>query len=832
MRILIKFTLKNMKEKKFRLALILISIVLSTALFFASSAVGENVGKMIENQFRSYFGSSDIRITKEGDDFMEQLFYTENFEKYEKDMAYIVGGIYSSAVFKSSRDENINISMIGFSLDDIDEFNPIQFIEHLDTPFGGKQLVITKQFASEHGYKVGDTIKLDMFGNKNYRMTVWGIAAGSGILKPMNNQINMLMSDKLISRMLNMPGKVYMVYMKTNDGTTKQWIEKLRAEFPGYTIEASIPKEELQEALSMITTLFNIMLILVVFISVFIIFTSFKVIMMERLPVIGTFRSVGATKRSTNIILLGESVLYGLVGGLGGLFLGIGILYLMTSVMAYDPWSGTAFDFELTYSPFHVLSSLVMAVGLSLVSSLIPILRVNKISVKDVVLNTIQQVKKSTSKKNYVGLGMLVIFSLLPITPLFKNNLPMNILCMILAIVGMIMIIPLIIKLFIRLFEKFFGYVFGNVGLLAVKNINDNKNVVNNIVLLTIGIASLFMINVISHSAGVDILNYYKDADFDIWSYVDYLDDSNLNRMKLVDGVADVNGVYTAGETDVVGHDTTFNAITGIDPFKYFDFWDFRLIGDKETMVKGLESDRNMIINQTMAKLLKVGVGDKVTLKINDKNRVYTVIGQFESRVNDGKTTFISEKYFKVDFDRLYYNEVYVKTTSDPEVVNEALVKKFDNIGIWSRTKEALMTMDKQSNNQILMLLQGFSILTMVIGVFGVFNNYLVNMMSRKRSLAMFRSVGMSMKAMRKMLFLESFSGGLIGGLSGLVGGLVFIYVVGHVIGSMGVSVTFYIDPLLCIQSVLGGIVVAIIASVSPVLRSSKMKIIEAIKYE
>lgn len=94
MNILVKFTLKNMKEKKFRLILILISVTLSTALFFASSAVGQNIVNLFSAQMRALVGDSDIRIASNGGDYFSSFFHTQTFDKYKEDTEYIVGGFF------------------------------------------------------------------------------------------------------------------------------------------------------------------------------------------------------------------------------------------------------------------------------------------------------------------------------------------------------------------------------------------------------------------------------------------------------------------------------------------------------------------------------------------------------------------------------------------------------------------------------------------------------------------------------------------------------------------------------------------------------------------
>lgn len=52
--------------------------------------------------------------------------------------------------------------------------------------------------------------------------------------------------------------------------------------------------------------------------------------------------------------------------------------------------------------------------------------------------------------------------------------------------------------------------------------------------------------------------------------------------------------------------------------------------------------------------------------------------------------------------------------------------------------------MDEQDNAAILGILQGFSLMAMVIGIFGIMNNFTISFMERRRVLAMMRANGMS----------------------------------------------------------------------------------------
>lgn len=834
MNILLKFTLKNMKEKKFRLALILISVTLSTALFFASSALGSNVEGLFSSQMKSFVGDSDIRISS-GEDRSNVYFYEEAFGTYKEHTEYIIGGLFLGGSYKTSADESIPFNLVCFDLEDIAIFNPITLTQQLNgVEFSGRQIILDHQFALDNNFTLGDTIELTLFGDKQNRFIVWGIANPSGLFMVNGNNSNMMIPKDTASRLAGVPGKVNTLLMKGNEGTKYELLEDVKAKMKGYEVEESLSMDEIKSATAQVSAMFQIMLVLVIFISMFIIYTSFKVIMMERLPVIGTFRSVGATKRSTNSIMLGESLFYGLVGGILGDLIGIGILFGMTRVMAYNPYTKTTTDFMLKVEPIYLILAIAFAVILSLVSSLIPILQVSKIPVKDIILNKITPSKKRKPNrlKPFYGLFLLTFSIIIPITSLIQGNMVMSVVCMITSIIGLLMMVPMMVKSFITFAQKPFELIFGHIGSFALKNINDNKNIMNNIVLLTIGIASLFMINVISYSVAVEVVDVYNSAEFDLWAWVSETDSHNIDRIVAVDGVNQAYGIYEATNIKLWGTEEAIGIIEGAVPQKHFDYWDYNLLGDREAIIHSLDKGRNIILNKAIGDKFGYSVGDTITLEILDKPRNYKIIGMMSTLMNNGQFAIISDKYFKADFKPRYYDKIYIRTDGDSYEVNKMLVKKFKDTGIWSNPLKELQKNNEESNNQIFVLLQGFSIMTMIIGIFGVFNNYIVNMLSRKRSLAMYRSVGMSMKTMRKMLYIESMSGGLVGGLMGLLGGIIFVFLVGYVMQSMNLPVKMHINPMLLIQSFVGGIVVSVIASISPVIRSSKMEIIEAIKYE
>ena len=160
--------------------------------------------------------------------------------------------------------------------------------------------------------------------------------------------------------------------------------------------------------------------------------------------------------------------------------------------------------------------------------------------------------------------------------------------------------------------------------------------------------------------------------------------------------------------------------------------------------------------------------------------------------------------------------------------------EKFKSRNPWVRSVEQSMKENMEANSKILGIFNGFGIMALVICVFGVFNNLIISFIDRKRSLAIMRSVGMNKRQTLKMIFVEAFTGGLIGGLTGIIIGLLLIMNVEKVIEALGGSIKEFIQIswISLAACVTVGIVITIAASVGPAFRSSKLDIIDAIKYE
>ena len=209
-------------------------------------------------------------------------------------------------------------------------------------------------------------------------------------------------------------------------------------------------------------------------------------ITLDRLPIIGTFRSIGATEKNVTRILLLESLLYGCVGGVAGIPVGVLILNIILQGMGKSLSQGI--EIPIVVSVSGIFLSFSVAVIVSLLSAWLPVRRASRLPIKDVVLGTVEE--KHTPHRLIIGTGIALFIISVLLPKIASGN--MLYLAGGFSLLGLIAATILIIPLFTNgiatVLERLYGVVFQNEGKLAARNMRGNKNITQNITLLFISV--------------------------------------------------------------------------------------------------------------------------------------------------------------------------------------------------------------------------------------------------------------------------------------------------------------------------------------------------------
>ncbi|MDF2614565.1 MAG: hypothetical protein K0S71_2351 [Clostridia bacterium] len=832
MEIIIKFIVRSIKENKFRTFLIIFAVALSGALYFASTSLSDSLVEIYTNKMRQATGNADIMIFPKRGSPAGVISEAPALRLKDK-THYIIKAISGTGRYKIANKNYERISLTGMTLNDYKKINDLELAEELGgASFESNSIIISKMTAEKYHLNIGDQMEI-YIGDVRRNIKVYGIALPTGMFLDESQESKALISYRSLCDYMQTKGKPTTIYIKAADGVSvDSLIGELQKGYPKYGVEEPFSKEQIYDNTSMLSMPLLLMTLIVTFMSIFIIYSSFKVITLEKLPIIGTFRSIGASRKMMDKVLLMESLFYGVAGGLAACAIGIGILYIMTQYTTPDSIK-EYIEIKINISFIKLAITFILSVIVCLISSMAPIIKVSKIPLKEIVLGNIVSKKKRKIRKDVLGILCIIAAFILPIISSRSLSAVLSGLSVILTLVGIINILPIIIKSTSKISEKLFYKVFGNIGILAVKNIKGNKSILNSIALITIGVVTLLMINNISINVSVEVINFYKKtciSDMEVW--MNNMDKSSVRGLLRHEGVESVYPLYGTYGIEVKELGEKLGCIESIQDESYTKYIQFDYMGKQKELLSEINNDRYLIMTVIMKNRYDLKEGDKLTLKFPSGDRVYTILGFVNTFMWNGSFALAPDTYLKNDTEAKYYNSAYVKVKGDPKMVLESLKKQYSDRYLGGMTIEEMLNANKESNDQLMSMLIGFSVLALIIGSIGVINNLIISFIERKQSLAVLRSIGMSKKQVIQMLFIESLYSGSIGGLVGIGGGIIVMKIVPYILEAMQVPVPTYLVPGVLWIYLVGGMAITVLASISPAKRSSKLNIIEAIKYE
>jgi putative ABC transport system permease protein len=461
---------------------------------------------------------------------------------------------------------------------------------------------------------------------------------------------------------------------------------------------------------------------------------------------------------------------------------------------------------------------------LCLVSSVSPILKINRIPVKDIILNAVESRKTSKLLRAIAGIIVVGFGVFAPLLVTGKYSVYINALCIVAVIAGLVLLIPFLTRITIRLLELIYSAAFGNVGRIAVKNLRENRSAYGSISLLAIGISCILFVNILSFSTLAELDNYYKRNTYEIYMQAKNVDPGYLQQIRTTPGVKDVAKVTGIGGLEIVNKGDVIALTEGVDTKNYLSYNNLVLSGDRQDKLDLLDKGRGILVANGLRDRYDLKLGEVLELRAWGKVTDYTIVGFFPSIDNFGSYALISDKYMKLDigWDNNYYSTLLIKTEGDPDKAVENLRARFVKQQPYIITNENRKKEMIHYNEQIYLIAKGFSIITMFAGILGIFNNLIINFIRRRRHLAMYRSVGMSKHQIIGMIFTEALTLGIIGSLTGVLSGILMISSGAGLFRSLHMIMGIHYSVTQLVLSVVLGIVISIIASVWPALKAPR----------
>lgn len=808
----------------------LLSVILSTTLIFVSLAIGDSYASAQRKMAKGIAGTATISVSALAGAKSEIAWIPENAIPNLAAIKSKAGILHAAALYnKDGYFENCDI--IAADLKGLSKINKPRLLDGSElNNFTGFQVVLPERFTAKYGLQPGDNIKLKI-EESSYEFRIAAIAAYDTVFLRQTGGFYALVPIDTLMEILNTGNGYSEILIEPRVETgTDTLISELSASLPSasYRIKKIVDDKQVEaDAREKSMPLFLISFFALTM-SVFIIYSSYKVITTERLPVIGTFRSIGATQKAVAGILLKESLLYGILGGLLGIPLGLVVLKLLLRGLGKTLFIGI--EIPMVASPLNLILSCVAAIAASLLSAYIPIRRASKLPIKDVVLGTVEE--KNVS--NLVKLGLSIIwFALSIIMPRIAHGRLLFLaggFSLLGLIVATIIAIPYIMTGAGYLLEEIYRVVLGNEGQLAARNLKRNKNVNQNITLLFISISALIVISVVGSFVNSYIGDVFKGATMDGIVNAS-MDKDFVQKVKGIEGMKTVIPIYDFNGNFLVNGQPLGQA-AAVENLSLYDSMLAVKYDSKENQNEietTFSNGRNILISKDSLPKLKVKAGDEVSLSFGGKVYKYQVAGSYILGASN-TSAIIPSAYAKKDFGIQQYGMLAFQA-SDPEAAIVQIRALFENRTNWSRTVKEVNADVKGVVSAFLDPLNKLIYFILLLATVGIVNNLIINYIQKRRIIALYKSVGLSSKQNIKMTLIEGFSSGLIGAILGITVAYLEIKTI-FIVAGPRISMEPEFGAAVFIMAGAIGIVITLIGSIVPILKGSKLEIVQEIKYE
>ena len=819
MKTLLKHIFRNIKSHKIRSLLIIVALSIATTVLILNITLPDEIILKIQETLRSVYGDTDISV-----------YTVEPFNKSDLNFGDEEIDTVGMSMIEMEKKNGDAIAIYGFNIEDAKKIGIIGD----DVPLlKENEVAVSKKIADKSGYEVGDKIKVKYEDNE-YEIKIAKIIENKGIASTTIDNDLFFASIKTVNDFKEIEEDKYeTLFINVHDDDKINDVKDyLKDNNDNYVIERLVDPDAIREEASFINYIMILIFAMATIMIFFVISSLNKIILAERFPVIGTFRSVGANKGKMNFILVLENAMYGLVAGVIGSI--TGNLLNGKAASLFINFEGVEMTKETTkMSPKLLVIGIVFAVLLQIFITIRAIIKTNKKPIKDIIFNTQSTRYKVSKVKNTLGIILIIVaFVLNSINT--KTNIVLTLIALVAFIVGTANIVPIVIRgitLLIHNICKKLGFATCNV---ASKNIGYNKMIISSSRLIVVAVSLMLTIITVS-SSFTNMINSFKfvTEGYDIIIQGVSKTADNYEKLKNIDGVEEIHYLYYFADEN-----TTYNDGKKFKAFPVMVAADKDMTYIKEFDYKMEDLDyEEALVDEKFAEKNDIEIGDKLKLKFESNEK------EFEYKIKG----FVNSTYFSVQRDTIVVNkdnfidnltdkpmQVQLKCSDDADLdkMKDKAEKEIKEVGLKIQTVDEFIEGQNQQMGSIMSMFYVIIGLAISLSFIGIINNQIIGFMQRKRELAVLNSTCMSRKQIKKMLVLETVIANFISCVLAVICGVLSTGIVDKFMQglSMYVDITFDYKAAFIFA---GCVFIALLITLFvPARRLRKMNIVDEIKYE
>ena len=820
---ILKHIIKNIWENKFRSILIIIALTLSAMVLFLDLGFRDDMSARYNSLMKESFQNYDFAVTKDtaGETAPNVYFDAASLDVSGLPVQGELDKLNAYGLM-DTKDGGVTAVILGVDRAALIDHNLCILANQAGFDAADKtQIIINQTTAKNYNLATGDKMTITTaWGDETF--TVGAIAEDRGLYQSAGDTVQLLVSKEYLEQKMHQAGMSDSIWVDLKSGSdVAAAAQTFNTQNPGYKATALFDQKAIDSSIASFNQILLLILFMVAILNFYVVSSITKLILAVRIPVVGTFRSVGATKNRVNGILFLENSLYGLIGGLLGV--GFGLLVRSTVINIFIGPSGMTNTGETAgINGFYILAVLAFSVLLQIAITAKAILKVGKMPIKDTIFN-VQNVKQNLSKKKTIIGVILLAGSLVCHLENGSYNPLIAGLGFALAVAGAVYMIPFFTRLLSGGLAFISSKLCGSAAALGSRNISYSKSITSNVVLTTVALSIMLSLYMMTLSIGTlyDKAALLFDYDIQISSitkpYTEY------EKLASVKGVDKVDYLFLIYEPFDLGSQESPMLLVGLDKATMG-------IVDKGNKIPTLK-DGEVLLDDAFARKNNLQVGDQIQQK--DRNLTLTVVGFINgSRFTSNRTIgVVGKSYFIKNVTNVPFN-IQITTNANVDAMKETIKKSLADENTTIQTATQYLDAQQKGVGGILnmtFVIMGISILLVVVGLV---NNQMIGFIQRKKEYVVLYSVSMSRTQLRIMMLFEVMGTFIIG----ITLGTLLSVWLKSLLSDLLDSINQFIPMEFNYASIFGAValvfVLLLLTALSPMKRLSKMNVVNEIKYE
>ena len=843
--------LRYLSGRKLRALLTTLAIVFGVLLIFGMNSIIPAMMKAFQANILAASGLVDAAVSlKTGDAFPADKLATVK----AVDGVRVITGLLDRTVnlppdyFDADPalpDRVSALSLVGLDIAtvrDVHAYNILngRFLEASDS----NAAVISQSLADNLGLTLGSELELPTTSGLQ-SLTIVGLLPARAM--PGNEEVFVPLAQA--QSMFNMAGKINTIeanYDTTDDARRVQIDAAIQSAMGSeYHIGALTSNSELATNLQLGQTIFNVIGVLGLLMGGFIIFNTFRTVVVERRRDIGMLRALGARRQTIFYVILIEGVVQGVVGTVLGIVTGYGFSLLVITLLGgvMSKMLNVQMGMPVITLPI-ILICFGLGVGITLLAGLLPAMNASRITPLEALRPDVgkMNIRRLAGIGFWTGVAMIAF----AIVTLLTRNASLLGVGGFMFIIGLILIAPALVSPIAALFGWLAGLIFARQGIAQLAEGNLSRQPTRAAVTASttmIGLAILVTITSLITSAAIGferVLRKSLGSDYilvppsvAIWGTNVGSSPNLAKELGAVNGVSVVSSLRFA---PALVNDTA-SSLMGIDPATYAQVSGLTFsAGDEVSAYAALTTPRTVILNPILATTTSAQVGDDVRLLTPNGEKLYKVVAiggdYLNAKIN---TAYVSQADIAADFGRtedvlLQLNLSKTADTAAAETAIKAVVAQYPQYRLISG--RAFIDENMAIFDVAFSAMYAILIFLAIPSLIAMLNTLAIGVIERTREIGMLRAVGATRKQVRTTILVEALILAAIGTAFGILAGVYLGYTTVETMHLSGFPVEYVFPASGVLITVAAGLIFGVLAAIIPARQAARLDVVQALHYE